>query len=106
MGNRQLVSLLINSPNIDINAIDAQNRNCLYYAISSGDVTIINQLIEYNIEIRTQDIVGDTPLHLSVQHTSNALEITRILLQTENGRSLINVSTADGLTPLLLAAAA
>ena len=104
LGNYELVSLLLNSSNIDLNALDDNNRNCLYYAIDNGNENIVNLLIERNINIRIRDIVGDTPLHLAVQHTKNAYQLTTSLLKTQHGKSLINEPAADGMKPILLAA--
>ncbi|CAF3628772.1 unnamed protein product [Adineta steineri] len=104
MGNYELLSLLIKTSNIDINAVDVNNRNCLFYAISSGDEKIVNLLIENNVNIKIRDIVGDTLLHLAVQHPTNAYELTKCLLTKQDGKDLINESAADGMQPLLLAA--
>ena len=104
LGNYELVALLLKSPQININAVDDCHRNCLFYAISSGHVGLVQLLIDNRIVIQIRDIVGDTPLHLAVQQTNNACEITRILLSTDAGQSLINLGAADGMEPLLLAA--
>jgi ankyrin repeat protein len=104
MGNYELVSLLLNSPNIDLNAIDDNNRNCLFYAIDNGDEKIVNLLIEKNINIKIHDLVGDTPLHLAVQHETNAYELTTSLLKTQDGKDLINEVASDGMKTILLAA--
>ncbi|CAF2544138.1 unnamed protein product [Rotaria sp. Silwood2] len=104
MGNYDLVSLLINSPNVNINAVDDNNRNCLFYAISYGDEKIVDLLLENNITIKIRDRVGDTPLHSAVQHKTNAFKLTNSLLTKQDGKDLINEPAADGMRPLLLAA--
>ena len=104
LGNYELVSILLKSSQIDINALDDCHRNCLLYAISSGEIELVKLLIEKNAMIRIRDVIGDTPLHLTVQQKHNALELTRMLLETDAGKSLINVPAADGMQPLLLAA--
>ncbi|CAF3525562.1 unnamed protein product [Rotaria sp. Silwood1] len=104
MGNYDLVSLLIHSPNVNINAIDDNNRNCLFYAISCGDEKIVDLLLENNVTIKIRDRVGDTPLHLAVQHKTNAFKLTSSLLEKQDGKALINEPAADGMKPLLLAA--
>ncbi|UJR37800.1 hypothetical protein I4U23_030491 [Adineta vaga] len=104
VGNYELVSLLLNSSKIDINSLDATDRNCLFYALSSGNEKIVNLLIEKNVTINIRDIVGDTPLHLAVQHPTNAYELTKSLLTKQEGKDIINESAADGMKPLLLAA--
>jgi ankyrin repeat protein len=104
MGNYELVSLLLNSSTINLNAVDANNRHCLFYAISYGDEKIVNLLIEKNINIKVRDLVGDTPLHLAVQHPTNAYELTKSLLKKQDGKDLINEPAADGMKPILLAA--
>lgn len=104
MGNYELVSLLLNSSQVNINAVDAHNRNALFYAIDFGDEKIVNLLIERNIQIKIRNLVGDTPLHLTVQHQTNAYELTNSLLKTQHGKDLINEAAADGMKPILLAA--
>jgi ankyrin len=104
MGNYELVSLLINSSNMDINVIDDNNRNPLFYAINSGNEKIVNLLIENNINIKIRDLVGDTPLHSTVQHPTNAYKLTECLLKKQDGKDLINEPAADGMKPILLAA--
>jgi ankyrin repeat protein len=103
-GNYELVALLLTLPQININAVDNCNRNCLFYAIVNGDEQIVNLLIDNHIRVNVRDVVSDTPLHLAVQHRSNACELTRCILKASDGIDLINQSAADGMTPILLAA--
>ena len=104
MGNYELVALLLRSSLIQINAVDDCNRNCLFYAISSGNEKLVDLLVQNRVQIKIRDSVGDTPLHAAVQHRSNALELTRCLLKTQDGKDLINEPAADQMQPLLLAA--
>ncbi|CAF2116849.1 unnamed protein product [Rotaria magnacalcarata] len=104
IGDYDLVLLLIRSSTVNINALDGNHRNCLYYAISYGDEKIVDLLIENNVAIKIRDRVGDTPLHLAVQHTTNAYKLTNSLLQKQDGKDLINEPAADGMKPILLAA--
>ena len=104
MGNFELVSLLLNSSAISINAVDDNNRNCLFYAIDHGNENIVDLLLEKNIQIKIRDQVGDTPLHLAVQHSSNAYQLTASLLKQADGKDLINEAATDGMKPILLAA--
>jgi ankyrin repeat protein len=104
IGNYELVSLLLNSSTINLNVLDDNHRNCLFYAIDNGDEKIVNLLIENNITIKIRDIVGDTPLHKAVQHQTNAYQLTNSLLKTQAGKDLINEVAADEMKPILLAA--
>ena len=104
MGNYELVALLLRSSEIQINAVDDCNRNCLFYAISSGNEKLLDLLIQNHVRIKIRDAVGDTPLHSAVQHRTNALELTRCLVKTSDGKDLINQPAADQMQPLLLAA--
>jgi ankyrin repeat protein len=104
IGNYELVSLLLNCSSININVVDNYNRNCLFYAISCGNEKLVDLLIENNINIKIRDVVGDTPLHLAVQHQTNAYELTNCLLKKSDGKDLINIPAADGMKPILLAA--
>ena len=103
MGLMDFVSQLIKSTKININAVDDYNRNCLFYAISHGDVHLIDLLIENHVDIEVRDSIGDTPLHLAVQHEKFANELTHCLLKTNDGKKLIDVAAADGMKPILLA---
>ncbi|CAF0858262.1 unnamed protein product [Didymodactylos carnosus] len=104
IGNYELVDILLKCPNINLNVKDEQQRNCLYYAISNGNLDIINLLINKNVQINITDQVGDTPLHLAVVHPTNAFNITKTLLQTKDGKELLNQPSGDGVKPLILAA--
>ncbi|CAF1124964.1 unnamed protein product [Rotaria sordida] len=104
MGNYELISLLIQSSNVNINAIDDNNRNCLFYAISYGDEKIVDLLLDNNVTIKIRDRVGDTPLHLAVQHKKNGFKLTSCLLTKQDGKDLINEPAGDGMKPILLAA--
>lgn len=104
MGNYELISLLLNTTHININAMDCHNRNCLFYAVVYGDEKIVNLLIEKNVTIKIRNLVGDTPLHIAVQHPTNAYELTNSLLQKQDGKDLINEPAMDGMKPVLLAA--
>ena len=104
LGNYELVSLLLESSQLNINAVDDANRNCLFYAITSGNDKLVDLLIEHGVNIKARDIVGDTPLHLAVQHQTHAYELTRRLLKTQAGKDLLNEPAADGMKPVLLAA--
>jgi ankyrin repeat protein len=104
MGNYELVFLLLKSPTIEINAMDDNNRSCLFYAIESGNEKIIQLLIERNIIIKIRDLLGNTPIHSAIQHQTKAYELTECLLKQQDGKDLINEPTADGMRPILLAA--
>ena len=104
MGNYELVALLLSCSSVNLNAVDDNNRNCLFYAIDSGNTEIVNLLIDKDITMKIRDLVGDTPLHLAVQHPTNAYELTNSLLRKEDGKELVNEVAADGMKPSLLAA--
>ena len=104
LGNIELVSLLLQSTQLNINAVDDANRTCLFYAITSGNEKLVDLLIEHGVNIKVRDVVGDTPLHLAVQNPTHAYELTRRLLKTQAGKDLVNEPAADGMKPVLLAA--
>lgn len=104
-GNYELVSLITEHlSSADLNEVDCHHRNALFYAIDHGNEQIVNLLIEKNIQIQIQDRIGDTPLHIAVQHPTNAFELTNSILKHPHGKNLVNVPAADGTKPLHLAA--
>ena len=104
LGNYEFVFRLMSSSTVEINAIDNHNRNCLFYAIDSGNEKIVDLLLERNVQIKLRDQAGDTPLHLAVRHATNAHRLTASLLKQSDGKDLINEPALDGMKPILLAA--
>ncbi len=79
-----LVNIIISNCPTEINKVNKQNRNCLFYAITSPfankNLDLIHVLLKNNINInQRENIIGDSSLSISVK--SNLLQISALLLQ-------------------------
>lgn len=71
----------------------------LHIAVQSGNLEIVNYLIDQKAFINSKDNEGNTPLHIAVLNENS--ELTRCLIEK---KSKINSQNKNGNTPLHLAA--
>jgi len=97
-GALDVVRILINTPEIDLNAKDALGITPLHQAVRRRDSSLTVMLINHNVIINVQAENGRTPLHEAVLsgNTGNV----RLLVEH---KAEINTADATGTTPLAIA---
>ena len=97
--NQDIIKILLNSPFLNINAVDHMGNNALMYAVKSGDANILTQLLRFfssKIDFNRRNADGQTVFSLAV--ASNNLGMVGTLL--ENGAIDVYEKLPDG-TPVL-----
>lgn len=97
--NQDIIKILLNSPFLNINAVDHMGNNALMYAVKSGDANILTQLLRFfssKIDFNRRNADGQTVFSLAV--ASNNLRMVGTLL--ENGAIDVYEKLPDG-TPVL-----
>ena len=84
----------------DIHMKDIYGDTPAHYATNRGDINSIAELIQAGFKISTKGARGDTVLHRAIRVNKRAL---KLLLDLEEGRSIINIRNKKGATPLHLA---
>ena len=100
--NQGIIKILLNSPFLNINAVDHMRNNALMYAVKSGDAKILTQLLSFfpsAIDFNIRNAEGQTVFSLAVE--SNNLGMVGTLL--ESGAIDVYEKLPDG-TPVLFQA--
>ena len=86
----------------------ARDAPCYYgeyalsFAVSTGQGSLVNTLLEAGADATAQDTHGNTCLHLAVIH--NRPEMYDALCEKWTGKAVDRIVNEDGLTPILFAA--
>jgi ankyrin repeat protein len=95
------VSILLTSPDIDVNAADREGLTALHFAVQSKKDACIRQLVSrFDVNMSAKDLQGNTPLHIAVAEKLD--DLVWILLSRRD--TLITIANKDNETPLTLAA--
>lgn len=94
----EIVEYLIENNLVDINALDEEKNNAIYYAMQNLSADVINKLIQKGIDVNNQNEAGNTALHYCAYDGYD--EMAQILLNANADKSIRN---NDGLTPLDIA---
>lgn len=78
-----------------------QNSMPIHMAIKSGDVDIIQLLLENKIQLTLTNTYGETPLHIACKHNRN--DILKVILNHQNRNLDLEIRDKQGYTPLLTA---
>ena len=97
-GHIDAVKVLVNVPNVNLNAKAEGDATPLHVAIVAGQVEYVKALVSAGADIKAQAVKGHTPLHTAV--TCENFEIVKCLV---SGRADINAKSDAGYTPLHLA---
>ncbi len=97
-GQGEAVRVLLENPDIDINAVNDMGVTALHMAVESANIRITEMLIKAGADIEERDNNGDTFLHMAARQKK--IQLVHILVK--NG---IDVSAANkfGETPLICA---
>lgn len=58
---------------ISFKLLDKEQKSCLHYAAESGNITLVQALLEEGHDINSTDKNGDTPLSLLVKNNYHKL---------------------------------
>ncbi|XP_077869029.1 uncharacterized protein LOC100374891 [Saccoglossus kowalevskii] len=85
------------------NITDKDKMAAIHHATNIGNENIIKKLLQKGANVMTVNSIGQTPLHLAVNHGPPVLES---LFSGGPGRDIpdVNARSSDGVTPLHLAA--
>lgn len=86
--------------NANIYAVDTNGNNALFHAIINKSLSKICILVDNDICINTQNLSGNTALHMSIISNSN-IDIMNLLLSYEGIN--VNIKNDQSLTPLMVA---
>ncbi|POR36793.1 Pfs, ankyrin repeats & 6-phosphofructo-2-kinase [Tolypocladium paradoxum] len=100
-GQSTTCSMLLDSQSVDHSAEDHDRQTPFWYALSNGQLQIMDQLLDVGVDIDGRNKHGQTPLFWMAKEGKAADTIIPKLL--EHG-SVINQADADGRTPLYWAA--
>ncbi len=81
--NQGIIVILLNSPFLNINAVDHMGNNALMYAVKSGDAKILTQLLRFfssEIDFNIRNADGQTVFSLAVE--SNNYRMVGTLLES------------------------
>ena len=98
-GNEGYVDLLID--NGALFYFESEVRSSLHYAVLGRNISLIDWVLEEEIDVDLQDSNGNTPLHLAVFYDRGELKIVDYLVRQK--RAKLNVKNNEGKTPLDLA---
>eukprot|EP00128_Syssomonas_multiformis_P018083 Colp12_sorted_trinity150504_noHs@15867 len=99
-GHIDIIKLLLRH-GADTSAVDKGGSNCLMWAVDGAQPEVVSLLISKGMDVNASDTRhGWTPLIRTASLTGSK-EIAEILI---NAGALVNVTDADGKTPLMIAA--
>lgn len=96
--NEKSVKLLLKCDDIDVNLKDTTNTTALHNAAMSGNVNMVDILIQHKADVNIPDEDGITPLYMAVR--GNHKEVVSLLL--DNGAT-VNFINKDGASALCCA---
>ena len=80
---------------------DEEERTPLFYAVEAGDDDMVTILLEKGSSIKQTDKNNMTPLHIACKY--GFVEITKAILATEEGKTIVNSTVKNQTNPLFLA---
>ena len=80
---------------------ESEVRSSLHYAVLGRNISLIDWVLEEEIDVNLQDPNGNTPLHLAVLYDRGELKVVDYLVRQK--RAKLNVKHNEGKTPLDLA---
>lgn len=91
-----VAKLLIDTPNTDIEKVDAHDENAMMLAALNGDTDLVKALIAKGAEVNKK---GWAPLHYAAANGHD--DIVRLLIDNS---AYIDAASPNGTTPLMMAA--
>ncbi|CAF2042757.1 unnamed protein product [Rotaria magnacalcarata] len=94
-GNINLVRILL------IYGASIRNYMPIHMAVRSGNVDIVQLLLQYQVPLTSTNIYAETPLHIACKF--NRIDVLQILINYQNENVDLEVRDYQGYTPLLTA---
>ncbi|CAF2069611.1 unnamed protein product [Rotaria magnacalcarata] len=94
-GNINLVRILL------IYGASIRNYMPIHMAVRSGNVDIVQLLLQYQVPLTSTNIYAETPLHIACKF--NRIDVLQILINYQNENFDLEVRDYQGYTPLLTA---
>ncbi len=91
----KVARVLVESPKIDLNALNTQGESPLMLAALKGQLELANQMVKKGADVNK---TGWTPLHYAA--TTGQLAVIRLLIENH---AYIDAESPNGSTPLMLA---
>lgn len=79
---------LINSPGINIEALNSSNKRALHVACSKGNLEVVEELIKHYVDLHTADGTNFTALHNAIVGRNET--IVKIILKAGVDRKKVN----------------
>ncbi len=102
------VAALLDTPGLDLNAVDENGRTALYHAVALGDLRNVKILLERKVRADTVSKDGKTLLHAAFEPKPGRLssdpadvELVKVLATRKDID--INKEDKEGITPMMLA---
>ncbi|CAF4427723.1 unnamed protein product, partial [Adineta steineri] len=94
-GNINLIRILL------IYGANIHNSMPIHMAIKSGNIDIVQLLLEYQVKLTLTNIYLETSLHIACKY--NRIDVLQILINYQNENIDLEVRDYQGYTPLLTA---
>ena len=91
----KVARVLVDSPKIDLNALNTQGESPLMLAALKGQLELVNQMLKKDADVNKTNW---TPLHYAA--TTGQLAVIRLLIENH---AYIDAESPNGSTPLMLA---
>jgi len=91
----KVARVLVDSPKIDLNALNTQGESPLMLAALKGQLELANQMVKKDADVNK---TGWTPLHYAA--TTGQLAVIRLLIENH---AYIDAESPNGSTPLMMA---
>ncbi|KAK7093850.1 E3 ubiquitin-protein ligase MIB2-like [Littorina saxatilis] len=112
-GRTAVAGVLVKKGDVDVNAVDKNNRSALHYAVQTCENTIIDLLLGRDANPSIQDVDGNTPSHLAqmpklptaagqVKKADEEVLVQSILCMLAECGADLNKKNRNGQTPLSL----
>eukprot|EP01105_Mastigella_eilhardi_P013876 TRINITY_DN3162_c0_g1_i4.p2 TRINITY_DN3162_c0_g1~~TRINITY_DN3162_c0_g1_i4.p2 ORF type:complete len:207 (-),score=72.33 TRINITY_DN3162_c0_g1_i4:59-679(-) len=100
-GHLPVVSVLLATKQVNVNAVNLQGCTALHYACSKAKVDIMQELLNAGARLNPRDRFGNTPLHRAV--SCGSLAAVQLLLGMPGARQRVDDANGEGETALHVA---
>lgn len=98
------ISLLLASPDLDSNSYDKSGKSLLLTALEYGALDAAQMLLSKGASVTRLDKHKHTALHMLFKRHAAEEQVERLVTSLQDAGCDVNAQSADGETPLMLAA--